>query len=332
MNNTKKQIFISLVLVLIAAAAALIWLLSGKKTALGTQKAATPAAQEVQSPEEALARLLDEETRQKVLEQIQSGTVSSETYAIGMAHIFNKHNAQAIRENHEYKELLNKLWKQYHPDVQTTPNKETAQPEPQPQTQPQPAPELPRWENVPCTPAQLPGINTNGLSCKKGDAGFCAFFDNGRPAFCRTKDGLTEYALNKWGSSVTVLHKTEKNEPLLARYYADGKLARAIQHDEANDTVTTVWFNNDSLRMTQTDFSGKVLHKYYFYPGKPYIHYPDGNDMGETNGPWEEKDGQIFTDGRPLFTLPERTAAPDVCGIFSGACAQPQTQAGQELL
>jgi len=330
----KKQIFILLVLVLIAAAALLICLLNGKKTAADTPNAAAPAAQaqKALSPEEELARLVDEETRQKVLEQIQNGAVPPEAYGIGMAYILNKHNVQAMRETNEYKEVLNKLWKQYHPDGQTYPDGETARPEPQRESVPEPAPEFPRWENVPCDPAQLPQINANGLSCKKGDAGFCAFFDSGRPAFCRTKDGLTEYALNKWGSSVTVLHKTEKNEPLLARYYADGKLARAAQHDEANHTVTTVWFSGDSLRMTQTDFSGKVLHKYYFYPGRPYVHYPDGNDMGETNGPWEEKDGQIFTDGRPLFTLPERTAAPDVCGIFSGACAQPQTQAGQELL
>lgn len=177
------------------------------------------------------------------------------------------------------------------------------------------------WAETDCPPAFNADTNAR-LSCRESSSGICAFFENKRPFLCRTPDGQTEYRLNQWGSSVTVRHKTQSGEPVFEHYYADGKLARAAEYDAPGNRVTTVWFSGDSLRMTQTNSAGRVLHKYYFDPGKPYIHYPDGNDMGETNGPWEEKDGYVWTDGQPLFPLPQKDAAPDVCRIFSGACVQ----------
>ena len=54
--------------------------------------------------------------------------------------------------------------------------------------------------------------------------------------------------------------------------------------------------------------------------------YPDGNDMGERNGTWQEKNGQIFIDGAFLCTLPQRTPAPDSCAVFAGACTAAQTE------
>lgn len=312
----------------------------------GKQQDPTAQQPPESAPETDLARFLDAKTLQTVEQKLQQGNWA-EAHAVGMAYIINKHNIQAMRETKEYNQILTLR-------RNLSPQKQSPRTEPAPEAQPadplekqtvpagnsaQPRKEnssstsgiLPRWEETPCTPELLPHANANGLSCRRGEAGFCAFFDNGRPYFCRTEDGLTEYILNKWSSSLTVLRKTPKGEPLFEHDYANGKLTRAKKY-EGKNLVTTIWFNGGSLRLTQTNAAGKVLNKYYFYPGRSYIHYPDGNDMGEQNGEWEQKDGRIFMDGKPFFTLPAAHTAPDVCALFPGACAQPQTQAGQELL
>lgn len=179
----------------------------------------------------------------------------------------------------------------------------------------------PTWTEGPCENAVLPPNSPQNLTCRWGDKGFCAFFDNGRPYFCRTNNAQTRYQLNRWGSSITVTQKTPLGQPLSERYYANDKLARATDYDAKNNLVTQVWFDgNNSFRLTQTDSNGKILDKYYFTAGKPYVRYPGGNDMGEINGPWEMKNGQIFTDGKPLYTLPGPKLAPDVCMIFNGYC------------
>lgn len=180
------------------------------------------------------------------------------------------------------------------------------------------------WTEGPCENAVLPPDSPQNLTCRWGEKGFCAFFDNGRPFFCRTKNAQTRYQLNRWGTSITVTQKTPLGQPLTERYYANDQLSRATDYDEKNNLVTTVWFDgNSSFRLTQTDNNGKVLDKYYFTAGKPYVRYPGGNDMGEINGPWELKNEQIFTDGKPLYTLPGPKLAPDVCMIFNGYCPLP---------
>lgn len=177
------------------------------------------------------------------------------------------------------------------------------------------------WKEDSCDKAVLPPGSPQDLTCRWGEAGFCAFFKNGNPYFCRTKNAQTRYKLNEWGSSVTVMQKTPLGQPLAERYYADGKLARATDYDGKNNLVTQIWFDGgDSFRLTQTDNTGRILGKYYFTAGKPYVHYPDGNDMGETNGSWELKNGRILMDGHPFYTLPEITPAPAICQIFAGAC------------
>ncbi len=192
-----------------------------------------------------------------------------------------------------------------------------------PAVQEPPAP----WQEEPCDKAILPADAPQDLTCRWGEAGFCAFFKNGRPYFCRTKNAQTRYRLNEWGSFITVTQKTPLGLPLLEIYYADGRPKRATEYDGENNLVTQIWFDGgDSFRLTQTDNTGRVLGKYYFIPGKPYVHYPDGNDMGEINGPWELRDGRILMDGQPFYTLPEIKPAPDVCQLFAGACGPAQTQ------
>lgn len=177
------------------------------------------------------------------------------------------------------------------------------------------------WREETCDKAILPADAPNDLTCRWGEAGFCAFFKNGRPYFCRTKNAQTRYRLNEWGSSITVTRKTSNGRPTAERYYANGELSRATDYDLSTRSYITIWLDKGkSFRLTRIDTSGKILDKYYFTAGKPYVRYPGGNDMGEINGPWELKNGQIFTDGKPLYTLPGPKLAPDVCMIFNGYC------------
>lgn len=248
-------------------------------------------------------------------------------YAVGINY-FNRQRAKGEISAQEqeakkqaYKETLDRMWQRraernrmQEPRLESVPHGSGVQT----------ASAQPTWTEAPCENAILPPNSPQNLTCRWGDKGFCAFFDNNRPYFCRTNNAQTRYQLNRWGSSITVTQKTPLGQPLSERYYANDKLARATDYDAKSNLVTQVWFDeNNSFRMTQTDSNGKVLDKYYFTAGKPYVRYPGGNDMGEINGPWELKNGQIFTDGKPLYTLPGPKLAPDVCLIFNGYCPLP---------
>lgn len=342
MDKLKKQIFIGLAMLLVAAGVALVLLLNGAQKTARQEEQIRQAAEQTTgqdaaqanekeaekapaqpSPEEELAHLLDNETYSQVLSRIKTGHPPAVVLPIAITYITNKYNTQAIRDIREYQKLVEQIWLNYHPQAQQPAQPEQLAAAENSPKEEQPRPQLNNWKNIPCVPELLPNQNINGLSCRESDQGFCAFFENGRPYFCQTKDSQEEYLLNKWGSSVTVTRRGPVEKTF---YYADGKLSRYTERNSYKRQVTQLWLSNGPLRMTQTDFNGKVLDKYYFPPNSPYIHYPGGNDMGEQNGPWEEKDGQIWTDGHLLLTLPDDSPAPDVCALFPGACVA-QTQA-----
>lgn len=337
MDKLKKQIFIALTMLLVASAVTLLLLLNGAKTTVleeeQSHQANQPAVQQTaQQPEEKTSSapaqpsdtdepssLFDSNTRNHLLSIIQNAPSPAIARTTGIAHITNKHNVQVLREIREYHYLVDQLWLKYHPQAQQTDQLEQvsqADPAKNLSEGEQPLSRQDNWQDVPCDPTRLPDQNANDLSCKESDLGFCAFFENGRPYFCQTKDAKTEYLLNKWASSITVTHRGPVEKTF---YYADGKLARYTEKNDNKRLITQLWLSTP-LRVTKTDLNGKVLDKYYFTPNKPYVYYPGGNDMGEQNGPWEEKDGQIWMDGQPLLTLPDNSPAPDVCALFPGAC------------
>lgn len=152
-------------------------------------------------------------------------------------------------------------------------------------------------------PKNLPGTYTD-LTCRQTEDGFCAFFANGKPFFCQA--GPVSYRTNTWGSALTVTRRAQDKQLLSERYYADGRLARAQELDPQSHTLTTVWFESAQIRLTQTAPNGRVLDKFYFRPGKPFVRYPQGNDMGETNGTWSvDARNRLFLDGVYFYTLPQ---------------------------
>lgn len=246
----------------------------------------------------------------------QNAFTRGSAYAVGITY-FNQQRAKGEISAQEqeakqqaYKETLDRMWQRrldnvpHSPAVQA-PSKPTARDV---------------WTEDSCKEAGLPAGSPPNLTCRRGEAGFCAFFENGAPYFCQTKDGKTSYRLNKWGSSVTVTQKTPNGMILTERYYADGKLARATDYDNERNRTTLQFDSGNALRLTKKDKNGKVLDTYYFFPKKAYVHYPNGNDMGETNGPWMVQNGLLFIDGKPFYKLPEQKLAPDVCMIFNGYC------------
>ncbi len=188
------------------------------------------------------------------------------------------------------------------------------------------------WKETDCASLPLPKTEQGiTLTCHTSAAAFCAFFENGRPFYCRLTNGSLELQSNRWGSSLTLTRYDNALRPLFQRYYANGTLGRSVDFNYTKNQVTRVWMDKDQIRLYQENTSGKILNKFYFRPGKPYIQYPQGNDMGERNGPWEEKDGRIYIDGVFLYTLPASRTQPDFCTLFAGVCRQG-TQPAEELL
>lgn len=136
--------------------------------------------------------------------------------------------------------------------------------------------------------------------------------------YCQTTDGTRAYQSNKWASSLTFTRRDAQGRTQNLYYYAYGKLARTEEYDYAGGVVTRVWYNPSQIRLTRTALDGRVLDKYYFTEGKPYVRYPGGNDMGEINGEWRLEGNQLITDGQQLYTLTRPT--------------QPQWTTGWELI
>lgn len=361
MDKLKKRIFITLFLLLIAGTTGLFLLLTNvlrqnkspaeppaqtipateqnklpaKPTPANTADVPLPTNPAPVTPEEEELTRLELEDLKLFLPDGLSRTIQQlnrNVFSRGAAYVTGIQYFQQQRAKGEisaqeqdtkqqaYKEMLDRMW-QRRTEMQNRtqrPHLDSKPHEPGVQTT------VAQWTEGPCANAVLPPDSPQNLTCRWGDKGFCAFFDNGRPFFCRTNNAQKRYKLNRWGTSITVTQKTPLGQPLSERYYANDKLARATDYDAKNNLVTQVWFDgNNSFRLTQTDNNGKVLDKYYFHAGKPYVRYPGGNDMGEINGPWELKNEQIFTDGKPLYTLPGPKLAPDVCMIFNGYCSLP---------
>lgn len=352
MDKLKKRIFITLLLLLFTGMGGLCLLLThvlrqhespaeapAQKITETEQKqiSAKPATQttadippsndstSAQLDEEALTRLELEELKPFFQDESHLKTVwglnknaftRRSAYAAGMNYFTQQlakgeiSQQELTRKIQSYKETLDRMWRRRLDNI--------------PQEVPMPEPITPdaddEWTEGPCEGAVFPAGNLQSFTCRTGAKGFCAFFENGAPYFCQTKDGKTAYQLNKWGSSVTVTQKTPSGMILAERYYADGKLARATDYDNEQNSTTLQFDGGNALRLTKKDKSGKVLDKYYFFPKKAYVHYPDGNDMGETNGPWMVQNGLLFIDGKPFYKLPAQKLAPDVCMIFNGYC------------
>lgn len=158
-------------------------------------------------------------------------------------------------------------------------------------------------QKVSCESLSLPASSEPNISCQQNSDGFCAHFENGKMFYCQTADGTRTYQSNKWASSLTFTHRDAKGRPLMLYYYAYGKLARTEEHDYAAGVVTRVWYDPAQIRLTRTAPDGRVLDKYYFTEGKPYVRYPGGNDMGEINGEWRLEGDHLLTDGKLLYTL-----------------------------
>lgn len=174
-----------------------------------------------------------------------------------------------------------------------------------------------------CKSVSLPTPNpVEEVTCVQTDTSFCAFFPNGKPFYCATKDGKRVHRLNKWGSSLTVSHFDEKGQQLDELYYAYGKMTRGADYDNQARVLTRFWWDEDGqIRVYRYDFNGRVLDKYYFRKGQQYVRYPNGNDMGEMNGPWQLQGQTIFTDNRAFYVLPDNLQpAPDTCALFTPLC------------
>ena len=352
MDILKKRIFITLLLLLFTGMGGLCLLLTNvlrqhespaeapaQKITETEQKqiSAKPATQttadnppsndstSAQLDEEALTRLELEELKPFFQDESHLKTVwglnknaftRGGAYAAGMNYFTQQlakgeiSQQELTRKIQSYKETLDRMWRRRLDNI--------------PQEVPMPEPITPdadnEWTEGPCEGPVFPAGNRQRCTCRTGAEGSCEFIENGAPYFCQTKDGQTAYQLNKWGSSVTVTQKSPLGHLLSERYYADGQLARATDYDNERNSLTFRFDSGNSIRLTKQDKSGKVLDKYYFFPKKPYVHYPDGNDMGETNGPWMVQDGLLFIDGKPFRKLPGPKLSPDVCMIFNGYC------------
>lgn len=182
----------------------------------------------------------------------------------------------------------------------------------------------PVWQEVECTRLPLSQKTEEPLVCRQSQYDWCAFFKNGRPFFCQNNQGTLRYAANKWGSSQMVVQFDQEGILQNESYYENGRLTSSKEN--SSGVISQIWWE-PNLRLYQTDArTGRVLNKFYFNEAKPYVHYPDGNDMGERNGPWEIKDRQIFMDGKPFYTLPEKTPLPDYCAMFQGVCTAQAPQ------
>ncbi|MDD7579020.1 MAG: hypothetical protein PUK24_05705 [Elusimicrobia bacterium] len=272
---------------------------------------------------EELKAFLPESSVESIQKLNQNPLTRSAAFMLGVNYFQQQYAKKEISEQElkhkmsAFKETLDRMWKRRADLRQRSDNlpQESAL-----QNTPEPSARA-AWTEGPCENAVLPPDSPKNLTCRRGEKGFCAFFDNGAPYFCQTNNGEKSYQLNKWGSSITVTRKTSNGRPTAERYYANGELSRATDYDLSTKSYITIWLDKGkSFRLTRIDTSGKILDKYYFTAGKPYVRYPGGNDMGEINGPWELKNGQIFTDGKPLYTLPGPKLAPDVCMIFNGYC------------
>lgn len=158
-------------------------------------------------------------------------------------------------------------------------------------------------QQVSCDDLSLPASSEPNISCRQNSDGFCAHFENGKMFYCQTADGARTYQSNKWASSLTFTHRDAKGRLLMLYYYAYGKLARTEEYDYAAGVVTRVWYDPAQIRLTRTAPDGRVLDKYYFTEGKPYVRYPGGNDMGEINGEWRLEGNRLLADGKLLYTL-----------------------------
>lgn len=158
-------------------------------------------------------------------------------------------------------------------------------------------------QDLPCSALSLPATKETAFSCHKNSDGICAHFENGKMFYCITSDGTRSYQSNKWASALTSVFKDKQGRILNLYYYAYGKLARTEEYDYSSGVITRVWYNDAPIRLTRTELGGRVLDKYYFTKDRPYVRYPDGNDMAEINGEWELREDILLTDGQPLHTL-----------------------------
>ena len=192
----------------------------------------------------------------------------------------------------------------------------------------------PQWLDAECSELNLPENNFDGLYCKRNaeDNSYCAFFENGRFFYCEKRDsaGRVTYLLNRWGSSLTQNDENAEGLPLKEVYYAYGKLARFTEYDYKAGLVYKVWLEAAQTRLNISGIKGNIIDKFYFREGKPYVRYPGGNDMGETNGEWNIEDGRIFVDGVFLYALPKEDSAPDLCNVFKGICPEETSYLGKE--
>ena len=68
-------------------------------------------------------------------------------------------------------------------------------------------------QQMDCKTVSLPTPNpVEEVTCVQTDTAYCAFFPNGKPFYCATKDGQLVHRLNKWGSSLTVSHFDENGK------------------------------------------------------------------------------------------------------------------------
>ena len=180
-------------------------------------------------------------------------------------------------------------------------------------------------QQMDCKSVSLPTPNpVEEVTCVQTDNAFCAFFPNGKPFYCATKDGKLVHRLNKWGSSLTISEFDENGKQLDELYYAYGKMTRGADYNNEAQVLTRFWWDeNGQIRVYRYNFNGRVLDKYYFREGQQYVRYPDGNDMGEMNGPWQLQGQTIFTDGSAFYVLPDnKQPAPDTCALFAPLCEQ----------
>jgi len=180
-------------------------------------------------------------------------------------------------------------------------------------------------EPLDCATVDLPEPNpAETIACVQTQTSFCGFFPNGKPFYCAAKNGTLTYRSNKWGSSLTVSTFDTNGQQLSERYYAYGKLTRGADYNVTARTVTRFWWDEDGqIRLYRYDFNNRVLDKYYFREGKEYVRYPDGNDMGEINGPWKMENLTLYIDHHPFYTLPDPAQpAPDMCSTFEPLCEQ----------
>ncbi len=183
-------------------------------------------------------------------------------------------------------------------------------------------PENSEWENSLCNLQLLPQNNYEGLFCKTKKNATCALFSDGKPFFCYedTPQGKTTYQTNPWGSSITRTQYGADGKILSLFYFAYNVLRREEEYNYEKDLITRIWWENQQIRLTQTNTKGRTLNKYYFQLNGKYILYPDGNDMAETQGYWHQEGRNLIVDNQVFYALPERFSVPDICKLFDGIC------------